>query len=256
MGRSGRPSNGMECLGELPSKALCTLARDGSGNPIVLNKLCWGCGEQRCRRHCKCARDKTANSKGRKAARSSVGNKVAVSSQKEPPRAASLAPVVAPVGRASPASNELLAAGEWYRQGCSDLKDAAEAELATYMFDHTLTYNTLLKGLKRRAPLKLNLYIDSEVLAGAKPRQQRTRLKTLRDNGARVFVCKGIKKKGLFHGKAMVVDRRYLYSGGANFTDNSENNFEFCFRMTGSVVKQVLESLAGARQTGRLWDGK
>jgi hypothetical protein len=51
------------------------------------------------------------------------------------------------------------------------------------------------------------------------------------------------------------VDRRFLYSGNANFTDKSEVNKEFCFRMVGPVVRQVLERLALHRQRHTLWDG-
>jgi hypothetical protein len=51
------------------------------------------------------------------------------------------------------------------------------------------------------------------------------------------------------------LNRRLLYSGNANLTDKSEVNEEFCFRMVGPVVRQVLETLALHRQRHTLWDG-
>ena len=41
-----------------------------------------------------------------------------------------------------------------------------------------------------------------------------------------------------------------------NVTYKSEAaNEEFCFRVTGPAVRQVLERLAGHRLKGKLWDG-
>jgi hypothetical protein len=45
----------------------CTLARDKSGNAVVLDRLCDKCNEQRCRAHCKCKR--TGVARGQRAAR-------------------------------------------------------------------------------------------------------------------------------------------------------------------------------------------
>ena len=79
-----------------------------------------------------------------------------------------------------------------------------------------------------------------------------------------LFFCLGLwspgskvarKAPGLFHGKAVVVDRRRLYTGGANVTYSSNFNEEFCFLMTGPVVEQVLGKLAVHRQKGKAWKG-
>ena len=52
------------------------------------------------------------------------------------------------------------------------------------------------------------------------------------------------------------VDRRYLYTGSANFTGQSVKNEELCFRMTGPVVAKVLEKLAVWRTKGEAWTGR
>ena len=55
---SGEPWQGghanpyMQCLGVLATGAKCDRARDGSGRPVFLSKLCPVCKEQRCRKHC------------------------------------------------------------------------------------------------------------------------------------------------------------------------------------------------------------
>ena len=46
-----------------------------------------------------------------------------------------------------------------------------------------------------------------------------------------------------------------LYTGGANLTYSSNFNEEFCFRMTGPAVEQVLGKLAVQRQKGKAWKG-
>ena len=52
-----------------------------------------------------------------------------------------------------------------------------------------------------------------------------------------------------------VVDRRFLLSGGANITRQSEGNDEYCYKMAGPVLRQVLERMSGQRQNGALWQG-
>ena len=49
-----RENHGLQCKGELPSKRLCTRRRDGSGKPCWLNRLRDVCGEERCKKHCRC----------------------------------------------------------------------------------------------------------------------------------------------------------------------------------------------------------
>ena len=215
-----------------------------------MNKVCPHCAEQRCKGHCKCKRDKTAMAKGRHAGRGDVREKA---------ERAVAAAVPAPVGRASPPSNEMLETAEWYRQCCNDIHKAAEVELASYVYDNPSVQDALVKRLKGKAtrPFELNVYVDAEQFRGKVPKMQRARLTELRRLHARVWICKGHRGLGSYHCKGAVVDRRFLYTGNANFTAKSLDNKEWCFRMTGPVVRQVLESLAADRLSPRhkLWDG-
>ena len=251
MGRATRASNGKECLGVYRSKVKCSRARDKSGVPIVLNRNCKTCGEQRCKGHCKCKRDKAASSLGRSGPRG-VGVSAAPSVSPGPPAAG---PVVAPVGRASAPSCELLETGAWYRDFCNTVKDAAEVELASYMYDNPAVQATLLKRLRGRTAFGLNVYVDSEKFSAGGPFLQKARLRELHSAGALVYLCKGRARRGSFHCKGAVADRRFLFSGNANFTRQSEDNEEYCYKMAGAVVRQVLERMAQNRQTGTLWNG-
>ena len=106
----------------------------------------------------------------------------------------------------------------------------------------------------RRRRVTLNLHIDAEMLGGGTPQSQRKRVKDLSDEGATVYVCK-TGRQGSYHCKALVVDRRVLYTGSANFTGKSRRNRETVFRMTGPVVDQMLRQLAEDRRTWKTWDG-
>ena len=60
-------------------------------------------------------------------------------------------------------------------------------------------------------------------------------------------------KGGAHHGKAVVVGRRYLYTGSPNVTVKSEQNAEFCFKMTGPDVHQWMARLALQKQRALPW---
>ena len=135
---------------------------------------------------------------------------------------------------------------------------AAEVELASYLYDNTAVQDALLKRLRSRTAFGLNVYVDSEKFVTGGPFLQKARLRQLRSAGAgacKVYLCKGLRLRGSFHCKGAVVDRRFLFSGGANFTRQSEDNEEYCYKMAGPVVGQVLERMARHRQTGTLWNG-
>ena len=109
--------------------------------------------------------------------------------------------------------------------------------------------------LQGRAPFSLRLYLDAEMFAGRVPHFQRPRVRELFEAGAKVLLCRGLKNQGAFHCKGIVVDRRFLYTGSANATHKSHCNEEFCFRITGPTVSQVLERLSTHLQKGKLWNG-
>lgn len=240
----GRASKGRECVG-LHGKP-CQRSRDGKKLPIILNNNCLKCGEPRCKKHCGC-RDTAL---GRSAARGPGAQVLKATLQPSQP-----ARPAAPVGRASAPSVQILEIEEFYAQCCADLANASEAELASYIYDNPSLQDVLLRRLKGRTEFKLNLYVDAELFANARYRHQRPRLKALRDAGAQVFLCKGPGRQGSFHMKALVVDRRYLYSGSPNFTYKSHCNEELCMRITGGGVAKVMEKLSGHRLTRNAWDG-
>ena len=122
-------------------------------------------------------------------------------------------------------------------------------------YDNPALQKVLLKRLTGRAPFSLRLYLDAEMFAGRVPHFQRPRVRELFEAGAKVLLCRGLKNQGDFHCKGIVVDRRFLYTGSANATHKSHCNEEFCFRITGPTVSQVLERLSTHLQKGKLWNG-
>ena len=241
MPRRIRKNHGLPCLGIWRGGGRCRLARDGSG-AAWLNRPCLVCKEQRCKKHCLCGRKKEQRRQA------SV-----VSASSSAARRPALAPVavVAPVGRAPAPSCELLEdASELIQKVCSDIEAASEVELSSYMYDNPDLHKVLLERLqgKARRPFSLSMYIDAEQFKGRTPKAQKSRVTQLRGAGAKVYVCKGKRGLGAYHCKALVVDRRYLYTGSMNFTTKSVDNEELPFRMTGPVVLQVLARLAVHRQ--------
>ena len=226
--------------------------------PVLLNRVCDKCGEQRCKKHCKCGRDKENVLKGRSSARGYDGFEVArvqaVGKAKAKAKAKALPePVVAPVGRASPPGMVMLAVADWYKECCSSIKSASQVELATYQYDNIAVQTVLLERLRGRRGFTLNLYIDIEQFNGKTPRSQKTFLTQLQTNGASIYLCKGPGPRGAYHSKACVIDRRVVFSGNANFTQKSLSNEEFCYKASGPVVLEFLERLAVHRTVGKLW---
>jgi hypothetical protein len=247
MGKSTRASKGKTCLGVFRSATKCKRARDQSGLPVLLSRNCPHCGEQRCRKHCRCGRNQTDKAKGRCAPRKSKRPVLPVAT------AAARAPVV--LARRSEDSCVLVELESWYRQLCADIRSASQVELASYMYDDATVQKVLLKRLQEQKPLQLNVYIDGGKLRDGGPRRQTSRLRALHAAGAHVFICKGKGAQGSFHGKAAIVDQQCLYAGSANMTEQSHTNEEYCFRMTGVVVRQLLTRLGEQRQRSKAWNG-
>ena len=119
--------------------------------------------------------------------------------------------------------------------------------------DEDALFTQLERGLG--SSLNLNLYIDREQFAGTIPKKQKAAIRKLFRKGAKIFICKGLRRNGSFHSKALVVNRRVLYMGGANFTNWSHNNCETMFRATGAVVAEVMADTVEWRNNAVLWDG-
>ena len=109
----------------------------------------------------------------------------------------------------------------WYAGMLVDIGNASEVVLSSYMYDHLTVQSMMLRKLGNRAcePSTLIVQIDREAFRGSTPYYQKSRLTALRDAGARMLLCTGDKAGGIWHKKAVVVDRRYLYSGAANITN-------------------------------------
>jgi len=161
----------------------------------------------------------------------------------------------APAGRPSPASFQALDVESFHKQCCSDVAGASDVEMASFMYDDPTLHGVLLKRLKRGGGFKLVVYLDAEVFAGSLPRYQKARVRALFLAGATVFLCRGSGPNGAFHCKGLVVDRRYMYIGSANLTWKSRSNGEFCFRVTGPAVAQILQQLSAQRLKRKPWDG-
>ena len=166
---------------------------------------------------------------------------------------ASAASSVFPVGRPAAESCKRLLGESWWAQLCADLRDARQVELASYCMDEDALFKILERGLSDN--LELNLYIDKEQFSGNVPRKQKATIRRMFNKGARVYVCKGLHGNGSFHCKILLINRRILYHGGANFTNKSHKNRETTFRATGQVVNEVLADTAVWRSEGVLWDG-
>ena len=220
-----------------------------------MNSNCDVCDEQRCKKHCKCGRTKSVKAQGRSGPRGrGADTDTARPAARVRQTSEAVAPV-APVGRAPAPSCQLLEVEDFYSQCCADVGAATEVELASYLYDDPALQKVLLRRLKGRSVFSLNIFLDEEQFAARVAKFQRSRVKALWDAGAQVFLCRGSKAQGAFHSKGMVVDRRYLYSGGANFTYKSHLNEELCFRITGPVVGQVLAKLSAQKAKRRPWDG-
>ena len=91
---------------------------------------------------------------------------------------------------------------------------------------------------------------------GNTPYFQKSRVRSLHELGAEVWLCRGDDRDGLYHRKGLIAGRRYFYTGNGNFTHWSrQHNSEWLFRMVGPVVADALADLAADRVTGREWDG-
>ena len=213
--RDKRASHGPFCKGVFSTGQGCDRSRVRPGGPVAVGALCKKCKEQRCKAHCKCARKgslqghKQARTASKAASTSDTGTK---------PDARTTS---APLGRAPIPSCELLAsAAVMYEQICSEMEHASEVELASYQYDNARVHDVLLRRLRGRRSFTLNVYVDREMLAGRTPKWQRTRLSQLKAAGAQVYVGRGSGRRGSFHPKGLVLDRRYLYCGSPNVTSS------------------------------------
>ena len=162
-----------------------------------------------------------------------------------------------PRGAAPRESWALLDNDEWWRGVLSTLQSASEIEISSYLFDepslHALRVKRLADG---RDKVAVRVHLDGKTLLNdGKFYYQRSRVKKLHGLGATVYLCSGRKPKGVFHKKAVIADRRWMFGGGANLTRSAGHaNSEFLFKLTGQGVMDARASLEQERLTARLWN--
>lgn len=229
---------------------LCRLHTKRPGEPMLLSRACPRCQEWRCRSHCLCGR--TGQAAGRSAPRP---GRVTVAAPARPQAISERRR--RPVGAPSAAGAELLSKPDWWSRCLADVAHASEVEIASYMFDEKEFCGLLAKRLgKRTCTFRLRICVDRGSFSGGVPRKQRESLRKLRELGAEVFLCKGAGTLGLYHRKGLVADRRYFYTGTANFTTHSRSsNTEWMLRIVGPMVTHAMDDLAKDRAQGCLWTG-
>ena len=93
--------------------------------------------------------------------------------------------------------------------------------------------------------------MDADSYGQRAPLQQRRRLNSLQRSGAELVFCRGTPSTGTLHAKALVADRYTAVPGSANLTEKSARNGEFCFRMRGAPVFDIMHLLNKERAAQR-----
>ena len=250
----GGKSKGKKC--KKLNNQLCNLALDGSGGPIVLSRSCKTCGEWRCRSHCGCGRSAThaprrnpRSAKKRPAA--TVQSECGVGSR-DP-----VLPVAAAAASRRALAVDVLPGSTWFDAMLADTRRAASWVGASYMFDDPETKNVLLDRLRSPTPFECTLVVDARAHRENPPREQRRFLRALQAAGATIVLGTGSQQAarrlfgprsfgGQMHTKAIVIDSRVAYAGGANCTRQSRCNRELMFRMVGPPVTDILSEISAA----------
>ena len=250
----GRPALVMpacRCSGVLRTETPCKLSRAHSGKPIQIRGPCKKCKERRCRTHCRCGRKGLAL--GRESGRPVV--RQVPRKAPAPPEHVAVTSVAAPVGRPANLGCEVLGGSAWWRALVEETRYASEVVVASYMLDHVGLCAALQARLSGRSAFSAVLLVDKASFEERRSFRQRSCLAALRALGAEVRLCKGSGRRGAFHVKAVVVDRRVCFTGSANLTTKSRDNVELHLRLVGSPLRDVLEVLQRARASGHLWQG-
>jgi hypothetical protein len=223
------------------------------------------CAEKRCASHCKCARmgwrKGACSGRPRGAALLAAANALpkAKAKAKAQAKASAALPLAVPprppIERTLKTDVKKLLIVEWYRQMLADSRKASEVLVSSYMYDHPDLQQLLLRRLQGKAqkPFELTVLLDMASYNGQLPARQKARITALRGNGAKVVLCTGARRGCTFHKKAVIVDRRFLYTGGANITYASEHgNGELVYRMVGQPALDTYDDLAADEARGRV----
>ena len=245
MGKSGKP---IQCLGQLrPTKAPCTLARNGSGNPACCRKRCPKCKEQRCRAHCKCGRGGKATGRAGPRGYQGKGNG---------------SNALLPIRKCAPARSarqvvEVLDQTTWQALAAQQISKASSyVTLASTMYDSDVIHAALLRRLRRQPACACTVLVDKQDHKNGVCKTQGAKLAALLGLGAKVLLGTGRKlprrhgatgHSGIMHRKALLVDGRVAFAGGANATNQQDKNQELVFRFEGAVVKDIWDKVEDAK---------
>ena len=123
-----------------------------------------------------------------------------------------------------------------------DMQTSREVEIGSYCIDE----DSLSTAVNDFLPdCKVNQYIDEGQFDDPKKTLQRRMVRKLHQQGAKVYVLKGLRMWGSYHCKLLTINRRVMYFGSANFTNKIHDNRECTFRATGTVVEEMLEDGGG-----------
>ena len=121
------------------------------------------------------------------------------------------------------------------------------------MFDDTALYSILLQRLTDGSDMKVSLCLDEQMFSEGKPPCGRGRVRRLQAGGAKVFLCKGLRRYGPYHVKEIIFDRRVFFTGSANLTTASHNNQERGYRMTGTLVAEAFADISAEQSRATQW---
>ena len=241
-----------QCIGIVGGGGKCKLSRVKPGARMNIRGPCGRCGERRCRTHCRCGRNGTAQ--GRSAARPlkraalEAVDDVAVSG-------ATAASALAPIGRPSPLAVDVLKVEEWWDRVLEELSGATHVLVATYVIDHGRLCALFERRLSGRSEFHLEILVDKESLESRTCVHQRPRLDSLRRAGAKVYACRGQPPLGALHMKMILLDRRAAFGGSANVAQKRLENAELTMRVRGPPVNDFLAQALAVKARGALWDG-
>ena len=244
----------------------CTKARNGSGEPCVVNRACDKCREWRCKSHCRCGRLKLLKGRNqarpgsRREAESTATEARAAVRAAAAPDAVPLVQIARPSGRPSPLSFDVFTDSSWMDAFLGELKKASSVQLASFIFDDPECSSGLARRLKAsRSSFSCDMVVDKSHFESRTSVYQRPRLLELKTLGANVSLADGFDtsrlygprgKKGIMHLKAVVLDGRVAFTGGCNMTKSSRGNRELTFRVTGPPVKKILQAILAAMRSG------
>ena len=115
--------------------------------------------------------------------------------------------------------------------------------VASLVYDNSKLQTKLLAALGKG--VKVEVVVDRVTLQKSPTSFAQTRLKKLKEKGAKVYLASGRSHKrvfgvdgipGVFHAKVVVVDGVVAFCGSPNSTNGSLVNGEVAFRVAGAAV--------------------